>query len=880
MYRPLLEETGFSPDEVVEIGFKPVWWLSVGQVNRRQGWKLHVSSRADRTEDLFRQILPLFRAQNTSFKIAASPEIVELIDRGQSGALQVGKLVTIYPADDTEYLRLGNQLVDLLEGHPGPIIEHELRLDPHAPVYTRYGSFAIQPEQTKLGLFVYMIEDGDGELLPDSRSVSLHEVLNLRCPYPSAAEPALDPIIDDRFLIVGTLAEKLTSTVVVSVDLAENEPCVLKIARRHMALDDLSRDAVDRLFHEWTLLKQLQHIPAVPRSIAWYEDEDRAMLAMENIEGLTLEQELAATVSNGEKNLSIAMLTVDLCRIIKEVHAAGIVLVDLTPANIIISPADEMRVIDFGAATQPGNEKLLKYGTNGYTSPRILEGEGPGFDDDLYSLAAIVYRLVTDIELNSVPGHDHLLRSGTMLYRPWDSIVSLLVNATAANCSDTLNEVEDRLLALLQPTVGHPEKLFGKQAEPAILTTSTAGTASGDLVKLVESLGLSLLSLADRSGRSPRMWTSQHPSTRGEQYRDFYMGDSGIAYSLLRIGLVTERLDMLEVAVEAAEMLWLSRDAQRTTLPGLFIGDAGTGLLFLTLGELLGDPGWLERALKISQELAELDFDSPDLIHGTAGRGLFHLWADRYSQDQTHFESACRAARVLIETQERSESGLLWRIPDGYAGLTGATYLGFAHGIAGIGYFLAELAATGRAEWAAPVVHEIADSLSNYAEQQSSGAVDWPDAPGGTPRNGVWCHGSAGISLFYLKAHQATGRTSYVEHAIDAAQSALIHAHRIGPSQCHGLAGLIEVFLELYLETGEQEFLQFAQIVGQHLQSAFVVDSVDGAMICAERQDILTAEFMVGSSGAAAALARLCQPERFGYFLQPPSTAFRAHHLV
>jgi eukaryotic-like serine/threonine-protein kinase len=116
---------------------------------------------------------------------------------------------------------------------------------------------------------------------------------------------------------------------------------------------------------------------------------------MEYVEGKDLEQ----VIQGGEPYPAEWMLDVlrQVCEGLACAHRHGIVHRDVKPANIRVSSAGEVKIMDFGLARLPSSTvtksgRLL--GTIQYMAPEQVEGASVDHRADIFSVGAIAYELV------------------------------------------------------------------------------------------------------------------------------------------------------------------------------------------------------------------------------------------------------------------------------------------------------------------------------------------------------------------------------------------------------------------------------------------------------------------------------------------------------
>ncbi len=145
-----------------------------------------------------------------------------------------------------------------------------------------------------------------------------------------------------------------------------------------------------------------QHIAAVYDVL---EDDSDLYLVMEYVEGETLRHRLKQPLDP-----SLFFHFARQCaEALAAAHARGILHCDLKPENIMITPANEVKILDFGLAkTLPHSElgpdsdattskSTNISGTPSYMSPEILMEQAPDQRSDIFSLGVVFYEALTGV---------------------------------------------------------------------------------------------------------------------------------------------------------------------------------------------------------------------------------------------------------------------------------------------------------------------------------------------------------------------------------------------------------------------------------------------------------------------------------------------------
>ena len=129
-----------------------------------------------------------------------------------------------------------------------------------------------------------------------------------------------------------------------------------------------------------------------------FEENQTAYLVMEYLEGAVLSEIL----KNNRFDPGISLTIIhNICKALKDIHAAGITHRDVSPSNIFICTNNKIKLIDFGTAYFSINEgKLLTIILNpGYAPPEQYEQinvQGPR--TDIYAIGATLYFMLTGVK--------------------------------------------------------------------------------------------------------------------------------------------------------------------------------------------------------------------------------------------------------------------------------------------------------------------------------------------------------------------------------------------------------------------------------------------------------------------------------------------------
>jgi serine/threonine protein kinase/Tfp pilus assembly protein PilF len=214
-------------------------------------------------------------------------------------------------------------------------------------------------------------------------------------------------------------------------------------------------------------------------------------LVMELIEGHTLDQEIR---EGGMPLERFFALVVPLAETLAAAHEHGVIHRDLKPGNIMVTPTDQLKVLDFGLAKRQASEAELDeemapksmvqltqehqiIGTVPYMSPEQVRTEPVDQRSDLFSLGIILFEMitgerpfqgVTTVDLISSILREPIPDLNTLRPAlPWqlvDLIRGCLAKSREARIQSAL-EVRDQLVAIKKPIQGGKETTAGSGIE-------------------------------------------------------------------------------------------------------------------------------------------------------------------------------------------------------------------------------------------------------------------------------------------------------------------------------------------------------------------------------------------------------------------------------
>ena len=209
-------------------------------------------------------------------------------------------------------------------------------------------------------------------------------------------------VLKDRFELVTLVHSGGMGHVYKAVDYrrqrigSENIHVAIKMMRRTAAPEHEAHLVLER---EAAKAQALSH-PNIINIFDFDEHEDRFFLVMEWLDGESVNALLRRN-SGQQLAPEIAWSIIEgAAAAIEHAHSHNVVHADINPSNIFITRSGEIKLLDFGVArycddSQDTSNVRPTWVTQTYASPEVLSGLQPVFEDDVFSLACIAYRLLS-----------------------------------------------------------------------------------------------------------------------------------------------------------------------------------------------------------------------------------------------------------------------------------------------------------------------------------------------------------------------------------------------------------------------------------------------------------------------------------------------------
>jgi serine/threonine protein kinase len=216
--------------------------------------------------------------------------------------------------------------------------------------------------------------------------------------HPAATDIAVGTRLGGRYLLERVLGEGGMGVVYFASDQEVKGECfaikVLKPAIREYP------EALDLLREEVRRTRSLGH-PNIVGVYSLNSDRSNVYMIMEYLEGKTLSALIDEAFGRGMPFMRAWPLIDDMCKALAYAHDQSVIHSDIKTSNVFITTGGKAKLLDFGIARaargRRNRENTAGLGalTPTYASCEMLEGRNPDARDDIYSLACVIYEMLS-----------------------------------------------------------------------------------------------------------------------------------------------------------------------------------------------------------------------------------------------------------------------------------------------------------------------------------------------------------------------------------------------------------------------------------------------------------------------------------------------------
>lgn len=208
-------------------------------------------------------------------------------------------------------------------------------------------------------------------------------------------------VIDGKYEILKQIGKGGMSTVYLAADNRLNKNWAVKeIARKGLGKNN--EEIVNEVPADAKMMKSLDH-PTIPTIVDIIDrsDDEYIYVVMDYVEGESLDKVLAEYGAQPQD--MVINWAKQICDAFSYLHSQKppIIYRDMKPANVMLKPDGNIKIIDFGIAREYKEGNLADttvLGTKGYASPEHYGGRQTDERSDIYTIGMTMHHLLTGVD--------------------------------------------------------------------------------------------------------------------------------------------------------------------------------------------------------------------------------------------------------------------------------------------------------------------------------------------------------------------------------------------------------------------------------------------------------------------------------------------------
>lgn len=212
-------------------------------------------------------------------------------------------------------------------------------------------------------------------------------------------------ILQQRYKIVKILGQGGMGAVYLAEDQRLPTSWAIKEMKKEGLSEEEKAEAAELFQTEARLLSELRH-RNLPRIVDFFDQNEQLYLVMDYVEGMSLEQRMR---EEGPIPAKFALeLSLQITDVLDYLHTREnpIVFRDFKPGNVMLTPNEEVKLIDFGIARvfkKEASTDTKALGTPGYAAPEQYGKGQSGPRTDIYAFGATLHHALTGRDPSGEP---------------------------------------------------------------------------------------------------------------------------------------------------------------------------------------------------------------------------------------------------------------------------------------------------------------------------------------------------------------------------------------------------------------------------------------------------------------------------------------------
>jgi serine/threonine protein kinase len=762
------------------------------------GFKLHISATAANAEQVLAIALAVCIGEQASFKVLRAIDFLCLANSKLFPRAAAHKFITIYPTTTDQFLHLARTLDVKTRGLVGPYILSDKPVNGSRSVFYRFGGFRRHTKLTVQGTKELWALSPERVWIRDKRLPGFHLPQGVVDPLatPNTAGAKAAPLLHGRYEVQRAVAFSNCGGTYVARDRCTGDEVLVKEARPLTSLSMKRRfDAVKLLHREQKVLERLAGLTCIPKPLGCFEEGGHEFSAQQFISAQSFRQfrardSVMLVPFDGNRDSAnnfchaFRVIGTNLVKAVLAVHRHQIIIGDVSVDNILVDEARNVYLIDFGSAWDrtwgpEADELATEWSTLGFRRNQRGPTKRLDYGDDWFAVGMALFSMLLPVEslADFLPDLQRKFTASIVNAAQLPSWVPAVI--------DSLIEGQPQVALTILESSAYTTQRYSSHG-PTKASTQEVAHLPSRVAATIAGITANLLSTYDTT-RDDCLWPSD--------FKVFETNPLSIAY-----GACGQLLFLKETGAEVPSAVreWLLAKplSPADYAPGLYVGLSGIAYTLWKLGYEDKAADLLAKALN-----SELLYSDWGMFFGAAGCGWVSLQMYLWTKRQVFADKALEIGTQIVRNQVVTENGIAWTSPT-----TGETPVGLAYGVSGIALFLLYLSRitnNGGFESAARCALE--HVLGTGDNQKLLDRLRWTTESNRRLWTPYWLNGGTGIGSVVIRFHELLRDERYLAVARDIARS---NYSRFAPgaAQFEGLSGMGEFMLDMSTYEESSEF--------------------------------------------------------------------------